>query len=159
MGDVSSRELDKIGERGSVDRLIDRALINYESQSIVKKEAEREEELLEAILFAGSLLILNEAEEGEKKEEPSPESGEGELNPEEFAANVAMFCQNYSRLLNIPMAIANRAYLYVHKNYDKQTADRMRAILSSKFAIYLTEKERPAAPEFIGLAGKAGGGG
>lgn len=159
MGDVSSRELDKIGERGSVDRLIDRALINYESQSIVKKEEGGEEELLEAILFAGSLLVLNEADAGEKQEAPNPDTGEGELNPEEFAANVAMFCQNYARLLNIPMAIANRAYLYVHKNYDKQTADRMKAILSSKFAIYLTEKDRPVAPEFIGLVGKAGGGG
>jgi len=152
MGEVAKREIDKIKARGSLDRIIDNALIHYEEQSLQKKSSD--EEMLEEALFGASVLFLLEAEEPGKGEE----IGESTLNPEEFAANIAMLCTNHERLLNIPLAISNRAYLYVLKNYDKQMADRFRAILSSKFRIHLDPKDKPEAPEFLGLIGKAGGG-
>jgi hypothetical protein len=153
MGEVARREIDKIKERGSLDRIIDNALIHYEEQSLQKKSAD--DEMLEEALFGASVLFLLEADEPEKEGE---EIGESTLNPEEFAANIAMLCTNHERLLNIPLAISNRAYLYVLKNYDKQMADRFRAILSSKFRIHLDPKDKPEPPEFFGLIGKAGGG-
>jgi hypothetical protein len=150
MGDVAKREMDKIRERGSLDRIIDNALIHYEEQSLEKKEEEGA--MLEEMLFIASLRPLMEAD----ADDEGP--GESTLNPEEFAANVAMLCANHERLLNIELAISNRAYLYVLKNYDKQMADRFRAILSSKFRIHLDPKDKPHAGEFFGLVGKASGG-
>lgn len=160
MGETAKREIDRIRERGSLDRLIDNALIHYEAQSLVKKEDE--DALMEWALKTSRLAPLLEAgdEKGAgDKLEPSPETGEMTINPEEFASNIAMLHMNHERLMDIPTAIANRAYLYVLKNYDKPTAERFREILSSKFRIHLDPKDKPQAPEFIGLVGKAGGGG
>jgi hypothetical protein len=152
MGKPEQREVDRIKERASLDRLIDNALIHYEGQSMEKKDAT--EDLLEWALMT-SRIPLVEAEVGEKS--ATPESGESTLNPEEFAANVAMLCENHERLLDIHTAISNRAYLYVLKNYDKDLANRFREILRSKFRIHLDPKDKPRAPEFLGLTGKAGG--
>jgi hypothetical protein len=159
MGEVAKREIDKIRERGSLDRLIDNALIHYETQSLVKKEDE--DALMEWALMTSRLVPLLEASDDKDKggnADPSPETGEMTLNPEEFASNIAMLHTNHERLMDIPTAIANRAYLYVLKNYDKLTAERFRDILSSKFRIHLDPKDKPQAPEFMGLVGKAGGG-
>ena len=154
MANPLQREIDKIKERSSLDRLIDNALIHYETQSMEKKD--EEEDLMEWALITGRILML-EADE-EKKRDASPETGESTLNPDEFAANVAMLCENHERLLDIHTAISNRAYLYVLKNYGKDMAKRFEEILSSKFRIHLDPKDKPKAPEFMGLAGKAGGG-
>jgi hypothetical protein len=150
------REVDRIQERASLDRLIDNALIHYEGQSMEKKD--ESEDLLEWALITSRLPLF----EAEEKNPPSaltasPSTGESTLNPEEFAANVAMLCENHERLLDIHTAISNRAYLYVLKNYDKDMANRFREMLRSKFKIHLDPKDKPIAPEFIGLAGKSGG--
>lgn len=157
MANPLQREIDKIKERASLDRLIDNALIHYEGQSMEKKDPEAD--LLEWALMTNRLLML-EAEEDEKKDDAkaTPEKGESTLNPDEFAANVAMLCENHERLLTIHTAIANRAFLYVLKNYDRDMANRFREILRSKFKIHLDPKDKPVAPEFLGLTGKAGGG-
>jgi hypothetical protein len=156
MANPQQREVDRIKERASLDRLIDNALIHYETQSMEKKDPEGD--LLEWALIT-SRIPLVEAEEGEKKgDQASPETGESTLNPEEFAANIAMLCENHERLIDIHTAISNRAYLYVLKNYDKDMANRFREILRSKFRIHLDPKDKPKAPEFFGLIGKAGGG-
>ena len=116
------------------------------------------EDLLEWALITSRIPLL-EADEDKKGSAATPDLGESTLNPEEFAANVAMLCQNHERLLDIHTAISNRAFLYVLKNYDKDMANRFREILRSKFRIHLDPKDKPQAPEFIGLVGKAGGGG
>jgi hypothetical protein len=160
MGEVAKREIDKVRERGSLDRLIDNALIHYESQSLVKKEDE--DALMEWALKTSCLAPLLEANDDKNaggEADPSPATGEMTLNPEEFASNIAMLHMNHERLMDIPTAIANRAFLYVLKNYDKLTAERFREILSSKFRIHLDPKDKPQAPEFMGLVGKGGGGG
>lgn len=156
MGKPGQREIDRIKERASLDRLIDNALIHYEGQSMEKKD--ETEDLLEWALITSRIPLL-EADEDKKGEPGASEAGESTLNPEEFAANVAMLCQNHERLLDIHTAISNRAFLYVLKNYDKDMANRFRDILRSKFRIHLDPKDKPQAPEFIGLVGKAGGGG
>jgi len=162
MASASQREIDKIRERASLDSIVDNALIHYEGQSMEKKDPE--DDLFEWSLITGRLPLFEAAEDdkdkkGEKGAEATPEKGESTLNPEEFAANVAMLCENHERLLDIHTAIANRAYLYVLKNYDRAMAERMRDILTSKFRIHLDPKDKPNAPEFFGLIGKAGGGG
>ena len=156
MGKPGQREIDRIKERASLDRLIDNALIHYEGQSMEKKD--ETEDLLEWALITSRIPLL-EADEDKKGAAATPDLGESTLNPEEFAANVAMLCQNHERLLDIHTAISNRAFLYVLKNYDKDMANRFREILRSKFRIHLDPKDKPQAPEFIGLVGKAGGGG
>jgi hypothetical protein len=159
MGNVTTREIDKIRERASLDRLVDKSLIHYEKQSMVKKSDE--DDLLEWALMTHRVILLAEADEdkGDKSgPTPSPDTGESTLDPEEFAANVAMLCENHERLLDIHTAISNRAYLYVTKNYDKDLANRFREILASKFKIYLDPDDKPVAPEFIGLTGKPGAG-
>jgi hypothetical protein len=64
MANPQQREVDRIKERASLDRLIDNALIHYETQSMEKKDPE--DELLEWALIT-SRIPLTEAEEGEKK--------------------------------------------------------------------------------------------
>lgn len=156
MGKPGQREIDRIKERASLDRLIDNALIHYEGHSMEKKDMTAD--LLEWALITSRIPLL-EADDDKKDSAATPEVGESTLNPEEFAANVAMLCQNHERLLDIHTAISNRAFLYVLKNYDKDMADRFREILRSKFRIHLDPKDKPQAPEFIGLVGKSGGGG
>lgn len=160
MANPVQREIDKIKERGSLDRLIDNSLIHYETQSMEKKDPE--EDLLEWALMTNRLLMIEaddkpDAKKDDKDPAATPEKGESTLNPDEFAANVAMLCENHERLLDIHTAISNRAYLYVLKNYDRDMANRFREILRSKFRIHLDPKDKPQAPEFFGLVGKAGG--
>jgi len=153
MANPNQREIDRIRERASLDRLIDNALIHYESQSMEKKDAE--EDLMEWAFITGRIPII----EADKKDGSvvSPGTGESTLNPDEFAANVAMLCENHERLLDIHTAISSRAYLYILKNYDKDLANRFREILRSKFRIHLDPQDKPRAPEFFGLVGKSGG--
>ena len=122
MANPNQREIDRIRERASLDRLIDNALIHYESQSMEKKDAE--EDLMEWVFITSRIPII----EADKKDGSvvSPDTGESTLNPDEFAANVAMLCENHERLLDIHTAISNRAYLYILKNYDKDLANRFR---------------------------------
>jgi hypothetical protein len=158
MANPIQREIDKIKERASLDRLIDSSLIHYETQSMEKKDPE--EDLLEWALMTNRLLVLeaDEKDDDKKGVVATPKLGESTLNPDEFAANVAMLCENHERLIDIHTAISNRAYLYVLKNYDRDMANRFREILRSKFRIHLEPKDKPVAPEFFGLIGKAGGG-
>jgi hypothetical protein len=157
MASAAQREIDKIRERASLDSVVDNALIHYEGQSMEKKEPE--DDLFEWSLMTGRLPLFEADEKKDDEPKATPEKGESTLNPEEFAANVAMLCENHERLLDIHTAIANRAYLYVLKNYDREMAERVRGIMTSKFGIHLDPKDKPRAPEFFGLVGKAGGGG
>lgn len=86
MANPDQREIDRIRERASLDRLIDNALIHYESQSMEKKD--NEEDLMEWALITSRIPLI----EADKKDgsSASPDTGESTLNPEEFAANLSL---------------------------------------------------------------------
>jgi hypothetical protein len=133
----------------SLDQKVDRYLIQYEREAIKKSEMfnglgqtprtsaplaiaqlqekaslfnllfEQDEEGIDAGMDTSGEDTGGDAG-GEAGEEP--EIAEPQLNIQRFASNLARLVNNYEVMLDPKTVILNRAYAYLLKNYNEQTA-------------------------------------
>ena len=169
----------------SVDDQIDSILLGYESDCIVSVGGEDATEVEEE-------GIIREAPEDEepapKPELGSPEDADDEqvqqqtgdqddekpdeeadpLQPKidlhKFCGKVSRLATNYDALLDMPIAIVNRAYNYLAQNYSGAVADEFAEIMERDFDIELerepgTSEPPREAPMAVGAAATGLGGG
>lgn len=136
----------------SLDQKVDKYLIQYEREAIKKSEMfnglgqtprasaplaiaqlqegtslfallfEQEEEGADAGMDMGGGDDAAGADTGGEGGEEEPRIPEPQLNIQRFAANLARLVNNYDVMLDPKTVILNRAYAYLLKNYNEQTA-------------------------------------
>lgn len=169
--------------KDSVDDQIDSILLKYESDCIVGMgESEIEESLMREAEDdekddkegSGPKIELGsptpEEEEvasqtaDKDKEEPDVESDPlmPKIDLKMFCGKVSRLATNYDALLDMPIAIVNRARNYLKQNYSQALADEFAEIMERDFDIELKHddhsepREKPMA---IGAAASGLGGG
>jgi hypothetical protein len=171
----------------SVDDQIDSILLKYESdcivsvggETIMNAMGESYEHLFEAPGDEDEpepkKLELGNPDEDEADEVASQVADKDDEEPDEeadplqpkidlkmFAGKVSRLATNYDALLDMPIAIVNRAMNYLRQNYGEALANEFSEVMERDFGIEL-EHEDPSEPReppmAIGAAAQGLGGG
>lgn len=173
--------------KNSIDDQVDSILLRFESDCIVG-DYTSDEALGEARLFEAPEddeqkpkpeLGAPEGAEDEKEKEADvaektgdqddvkPDKESDPLQPKidlhKFAGKVSRLATNYDALLDMPIAIVNRARNYLEQNYSPAVAEEFAEIMERDFDIEL-EREPTGKPEEVPAAvgaaasGLSGGG-
>lgn len=163
----------------SVDQQIDELLLQYEKLSLPDESDELQEALKKAslrfILEQEEVEVDAEEEEEAPAEEPADEEeadDEAEadvtklpdLDIATFALKVARLAEVPEKVLDLKVAIINRAIQYLQSNYDDNVAKEFESALMDRFQLAVPEEEVETlvasdlpAPPAVG-AGPGGGG-
>ena len=164
----------------SVDQQIDELLLQYEKLSLPDESDELQEALKKAslrfILEQEEVEVDAEEEEEAPAEEPADEEeadDEAEadvtklpdLDIATFALKVARLAEVPEKVLDLKVAIINRAIQYLQSNYDDNVAKEFESALMDRFQLAVPEEEVQTlvasdlpAPPAVG-AGPGGGAG
>ena len=138
--EVGEKDKQEDGE-DSIDRQIDRYLINYESESKLAKAEGKD--------FRMTLRrFLLEAEETEETEEAAEDESADSLPPikklkyedidiKNFLNSVMRLVDNYDALLEVRNAILRRAVNFLIKGYDKDVSESFKDDLADTYDIQI----------------------
>ena len=112
----------------SLDNKVDSFLIKFEKESMKNVGESRLKEAFQYIFEA-------DEEETETLEPASTEAPAPNLNVDAFAKDVARLIDNHESLIDIPLAIYNRALSFVGKNYSKEVVDNLKDVLEKQHGL------------------------
>lgn len=153
--------------KDSIDNQVDSILLGYESDCIVSVGAQDEAGMGESIMREAPQPELGTPEEEEQAEEdlanqtgnqedavPDEESDplQPKIDLHKFAGKVSRLASNYDALLNMPIAIVNRARNYLEQNYSKAVADEFSEIMERDFDIEMDIDIENTEPREIPMA-------
>lgn len=168
LGESSRKRRPKLSQ-DSVDDQIDSILLKYESDCIVAMgstnvqeslvvEADEDDETAEKKPELGDPDEEKDAEVAAQTADKDSTEPDEESDPLQPKIDLKMFCgkvsrlaTNYDALLDMPIAIVNRARNYLKQNYSQALADEFAEIMERDFDIQLTHedptepRERPMA--------------
>lgn len=145
----------------SIDDQVDSVLLKYESDCILDFEIEESylreapgDDATQDDVPADNSDAADDLTGDKDDEEPDVERDplQPRIDLHKFAGKVSRLASNYDSLLNMPIAIVNRAKNYLEQNYNQAVADEFAEIMEREFDIPIEQddttepREKPMAP-------------
>lgn len=147
----------------SLDQQIDDLLVDYESDSKIKKnEGFDFRSMTRRFLTSSARLTEADEEKADKPEEAKQKLTLDDIDIEEFAINVVRLIDNYDSLLEVKNTITRRAMNFLLENYDPTVVKQFEIVLEDQHDIVPGKtksdlEDEKTSPPAAGSGGWTGG--